>query len=215
MENNIEFRDSSFLRSRIYILFFIAVGSFMSLISNHLIIIYLNTSYHSFGYFFFPIYLSFFYAIAIATAKPSNIIKATHKEKSTQAYKTHTAVSIVYLEYVKKKYLRIILSILFMALVVEFAFILLKVKLSLHFFNLSLVGCSVILILRLQLVTYRVANGVFGSNHKEAKELLLFIIHNADKINLTDDDGRPKRALLPEQLLTESYQILNGSEVLL
>lgn len=213
MENNNELNKIAFLKRRIYFIIFLIIGAFISLLSNQLIIIYLNTSYCFFGYFFFPIYLSFFYAIAIYMAKPSIIISETNESESSKGNNKNSAISMVYLSYVKSRYIKIVFSMLFMALIIEFAFILLDINLSLHFFNLSLVGLSIVLMFRLKLLTLRVVNGVFGTHYKEAKELLLFIIRNSDEVDFTDDNGKPKRTLLPEELFTENYQVLNGVKV--
>ncbi len=214
MENKTFNEWKLFLRQRIYILIFIVAGMFLSLLSNQLIIIYLNKSYHYYGYFFFPIYIALFYAIAIATSKASSFPDLINAKNSSSGDRLNNAVSIIYAKYLRKKYLKISFSLIFIAVTIELYFIFLELSLIKHIFNLALIVCSLLLLFRLQIVTSRIQKGIFGTNKNEARELILFIINNADEIDFTNDDGRPKRAFLPEKLISEYGQLPNGSGVL-
>lgn len=54
------------------------------------------------------------------------------------------------------------------------------------------------LILKEQLLGYRIRKGLFGTNRTEARELIDFIIKNSDNLDFTDSNGNLRRALLPE-----------------
>ncbi len=54
------------------------------------------------------------------------------------------------------------------------------------------------LVLKEQLLGYRVRKGLFGTNRTEARELIDFIIKNSDNLDFTDSNGNLRRALLPE-----------------
>lgn len=54
------------------------------------------------------------------------------------------------------------------------------------------------LVLREQLLEYRIRKGLFGTNRTEARELIDFIIKNSDNLDFTDSNGNLRRALLPE-----------------
>ncbi len=69
---------------------------------------------------------------------------------------------------------------------------------SLHLIFLSL-GLLVLLVLREGLIRYRIQKGYFGLNAHEARQLISFVIKNAEKVNFTDSSGKPMKALLPIQ----------------
>lgn len=66
-------------------------------------------------------------------------------------------------------------------------------------FLLTPLGLLALLEIRAANLRYRILHGLFGTNEYEARELINFILHNSDKIDFTDGDGKLRKALLPEK----------------
>lgn len=47
-------------------------------------------------------------------------------------------------------------------------------------------------------IGHRIRNGWFGTTNAEARDMIIFLIENADNIDFTDSNGKIRRALLPE-----------------
>lgn len=56
----------------------------------------------------------------------------------------------------------------------------------------------VLVLIKDQLIEFRIKKGLFGTNRTEARELIDFIIKNSDNLDFTDSNGNLRRALLPE-----------------
>ncbi|MCI5197014.1 MAG: hypothetical protein D3919_12465 [Candidatus Electrothrix sp. AW5] len=65
-----------------------------------------------------------------------------------------------------------------------------------------------LLIIKEQLMEYRIKKGLFGTNRTEAKAIIEFIIKNSEDIDFTDSNGNLRRALLPEAKAATNEQSL-------
>lgn len=65
-----------------------------------------------------------------------------------------------------------------------------------------------LLIIKEQLLEYRIRKGIFGTNRTEAKALIEFLIKNSEDIDFTDSNGNIRRVLLPKAELNPAKQPL-------
>jgi len=57
--------------------------------------------------------------------------------------------------------------------------------------------------LKIYLMNYRIKKGYWGTNEHEAREVIYFILKNSEKIDFTDDDGKPKKLVNLKDLKEE------------
>ncbi|WPD22765.1 MAG: hypothetical protein SD837_21585 [Candidatus Electrothrix scaldis] len=113
------------------------------------------------------------------------------------AAKKKVALSLIFLRktHYYNQHLKIFLVIfsgIFCFLSWQFA------QVDLSSLSIVLLALSSLLIIREQLIAYRIRRGLFGTNRTEARALIEFIIKNSEDIDFTDSNGNLRRALLPE-----------------
>jgi len=108
------------------------------------------------------------------------------------------AISISYLESVKKRTLRAKIGLLLCSV--------LLLSTSFAFPGLELLDAAAtssgvlgLLFLRDALLEYRIRNGFFGTSRSEAKDLVEYLVSNSEDIDFTDGSGKLRRALEPEK----------------
>ncbi|WP_151800191.1 hypothetical protein [Acinetobacter nosocomialis] len=124
----------------------------------------------------------------------NKLLKLSVNKKATVK---EIAISLTYLFYVKKKnYLTKIILIL-----CGLTLGLLNIYYSeWHLLKLSII-CIVawgLIVLKEDIVEFRIRKGWFGTNKYEAKALIDFLINNSDDIDFTDGNGKLKRTLFPD-----------------
>lgn len=124
------------------------------------------------------------------------------------------AISISYLESVKKRSLRAKIGLLVcsaLLLSASFAF----PQLELLDAAVTSSGVLGLLFFKDALLEYRIRNGFFGTNRSEARDLIEYLASNSEDIDFTDGSGKLRRALEPEkqrQPLGDSQSAHDGAD---
>ena len=74
-----------------------------------------------------------------------------------------------------------------------------------------LLSLIILLVIQKTVLDYRIYSGLYGSNEREAREIVSFIIQESNKIDFTDK-GKPKKIISDEDLL-EVQNILTPQSV--
>jgi hypothetical protein len=107
------------------------------------------------------------------------------------------ALSLTYFSHLKRQHLYSKLMLLSVALCTIVVGFIVESTRSLSLAGISL-ACFALLSIKELLVGYRVSKGFFGSTESEARDLVQFIIDNANEIDFTDGDGKRRPPLVTE-----------------
>lgn len=201
------------LEDRILVVFYLLLWFLASIFFAASVVALLPKDFHSYRFLGYPIGLMVVLSAVIlkrAVIDKKKIISAVKKEKDKYL---HSIVSKMYQIYLVKRYLKIASIVIISAFFIEIIVILVLPSPYFHFLAVVPIIYSLCLFIRLKAISLRINSGVFGTIEKEAKELILFIASHSDKFYFTDKDGKPKKAFLPMNLLSDPKIILNGSEV--
>lgn len=201
------------LELRILVVFYLLSGFLVSIFFSAAVVALLPKDYHSYRFLGYPIGLMVAFSAAIVkrmVIDKRKIISAAKKEKDKFL---HEIVSKMYHIYLSRRYLKIASFVIISAFIIEIIVILVLPSSYFHFLAAVPIIYSLCLFIRLKAISLRINMGVFGTIEKEVKELILFIASHSDKYDFTDTDGKPKKAFLPMNLLSDPEIILNGSEV--
>lgn len=124
------------------------------------------------------------------------------------------AVSITYLDNIKTQHRKTRLTLLLSIITV---FGLSKSFNQNHLAVLALIPLVflIIVVAKEIILERRILSGEFGSNHCEAKDLLMFIISNSDEIDFTDSSGKLREGLIPKKVEKNEIveTIFNGASI--
>lgn len=146
-------------------------------------------------------------------AKPLDLKNIKFFARKYTGKNSDTIVSVMYLDYLRKKY--IWFGVISLLTVVFFETVLFMFNLEPSFGYVSLVPLisALLLFVRKGFISYRVMNGVFGSNETEAKELINFIRLHSNFAIFLDEDGHYKKLFLPENIIASDQEFPEGQEV--
>lgn len=134
-------------------------------------------------------------------------------EKLNEAIR-EIAISVTYLNYLRKKNYAIKLALAISAVF----FSILNIKYPMYdllsFAAISGIALS-LLLLKEFIIGFRIKKGFFGSTREEARTLVDFIFQHSEDIDFTDGNGKLRKALLPESKISGSSnpEIINGGVI--
>jgi hypothetical protein len=107
------------------------------------------------------------------------------------------ALSLTYFSHLRRQHVYSKLTLLSVALCAVGLGLILENTQSLSLAGISLASLA-LLIIKEFVVGYRVSKGFFGSTESEARDLVQFIMENANEIDFTDGDGKRRPPLVTE-----------------
>lgn len=201
------------LKERARVTFFLMAGMWIGLIASLAMTMFLSEPYMKYRKICYPISILVAYVASILSRKPGSI-STLYEAFEYEGNKIYPVVSVMYLNFLTHKYTRAALLLIVNSVVFSLSLFLIDIEKYIISTNFIILVYAMLVISRLKLVERRILSGVFGDNPDEAMELINFILAHSDKVDFTDNDGRPKRCFLPEKLLaTDQFPV--GEQVTL
>ena len=194
------------ISSRALVVTFLVFLFFLIIVIRLGIIMLLPQEYSIYEILSFPLGFLFALNLYVTISKPIDIKKIQQILKSKEQNKYYE-ISILYSYYLKKKYVRIVLSLILAIItlsIICFAVDLISVIPYITFFLFTY--CS-LLMGRYYIINHRIQNGYWCTNEAEFKELLKFILNNSSKIDFHDDQGNLREAFCEEVVSLCEYEL--------
>lgn len=201
------------LKTRILIVRNVMIGIACSYILVATILAFLPKAYHIYRFIAVPIGIVLVGGLAAIKTLPLDNRNLKAIKKKAQGEAAHLAVSIMYLDYIHRKYMRVVIYVILSTVVIGLGLFWINPNSSVYFLSVVPVCYCLILLARKSFISQRIMNGVFGTNAREAKELIQFIRMHCDIFDFKDGDGNPRRVFLPENLLEASEKFPRIREV--
>lgn len=154
------------------------------------------------NYAFIILPTSIILALAVYIMKLNPIdIKKIQEAYLKSSQKNQIVISIVFSRYVKNKYHRTIAAVIVAMIMIAYLCIALNLYDILMYADSIMLFYCFCLIVRSYFISFRISEGLYGTNANEAKELLKFILKHSDDIDFKDKEGGLKDIFKKEDFI--------------